>query len=272
MLPEILGVNLYATATALGYGLAVVVGFGLGLKDGRHWRDLLELGVVIVISGMLGAKVFHTLFEAKGHVLPDGRIAEGVLDLLRADPWHWARLFEAGYVYYGGVLFGIGMAYLYLRRGGFERIGAFGDYAAPGFAFGIFIGRLGCFAAGCCYGSPTDLPWAVTFPHGHASAGVPIHPVQLYDALFGLLALVGVVVFYQRRRFPGETFAGLIAAYAVWRFFTEMVRADADRGLWFKGLLSTSQIVSLVVLPVTLWIWRRELRRVKLVGARGDAA
>lgn len=270
MLPEILGLNLYVAATAAGYTLGVLIGFVLGLRDGRHWRDLTELGVVIVISGVLGAKVFHTLFEAKGHVLPDGQIAEGLLDLLRADPWHWARLFEAGYVYYGGVLMAIGMGYLYLRRGGFTRIGAFGDYAAPGFALGIFVGRLGCYTAGCCYGSPTSLPWAVVFPHGHASGGVPIHPVQLYDAAFGLVAFLLVLILHQKRRFPGETFALLIAAYSVWRFVTEMFRADADRGLWLSGALSTSQLVSLVVLPVTLFIWYRE--RNKARASEGPAA
>lgn len=257
MLPEILGLNLYTATTALGYAVGTGIGLWLGLKDGRHLRDLLELAVVIVISGVLGAKVFHTLFEAKGHVLPDGRIAEGLFDLFAADPWHWARLFESGYVYYGGVLFGIGMAYVYLKRGDFERIGAFGDYAAPGFALGIFIGRLGCYTAGCCYGSPTQVPWAVTFGGGHPSGGVPIHPVQLYDAAFGLLSFVLVLAFSRRRRFDGETFALLIAAYSVWRFGTELFRADADRGLWLSGALSTSQLVSLLVLPVTLALWWR---------------
>lgn len=267
MLPEIFGLNLYVLATAAGYALGVLIGVTLGLKDGRHWRDLLEMGVVVVISGVLGAKVFHTLFEAKGHVLPDGRTAEGLLDLLQADPWHWARLFEAGYVFYGGVLMAIAMGWLYLRRGGFERIGAFGDYAAPGLAIGIFIGRLGCYTAGCCYGSPTSLPWAITFPHGHGSGGVPIHPVQLYDAAFGLIAFVLVLALYKKRRFPGEAFAALIASYAVWRFVTELFRADADRGVWLGGLLSTSQLVSLAVLPVTLFIWWRELKKARAQSA-----
>lgn len=265
MHPEFLGLNLYAWATGLSYALAIVIGVTLGRRDGRAWADLLELALVIVISGVLGAKVFHTFFEARGHRLPDGTLAEGWLDLLSADPWHWARLFEAGYVYYGGVLFGIGFSLLYLRRAGLARIGAFGDYAAPGFALGIFIGRLGCFAAGCCFGRPTDLPWAVTFPAGHASHGAAIHPVQLYDAAYGLLAFIVIVLAYRRRRFPGETFALLIAAYTVWRFLTEGFRADSDRGIWLGGLLSTSQIISLVVLPVTLWIWWRELRAARAV-------
>lgn len=261
MLPEILGINVYATATTVGYALGVGIGLWLGLKDGRSLRDLLELGIVIVLSAVLGAKVFHTLFEGAGHHLPDGSIATGFWDLIRADPWHWARLFESGYVFYGGVLGAIGMGYLFTVRAGFEQKGAFGDYAAPGLAIGICIGRLGCFFAGCCYGAETDLAWAVTFPAGHPTRGTPVHPVQLYDAAFGLVAFATCLWYYPRRRFPGELFGGLVASYAVWRFLTEMVRADGDRGVWFGGSLSTSQLVSLVVLPVTVLLLWRAARR-----------
>lgn len=263
MQPEILGINVYSAATIGGYALGVVIGLWLGLKDGRRLVDLLELGIVIVLSAVLGAKVFHTLFEGAGHHLPDGRIATGFWDLIQADPWHWARLFESGYVFYGGVVGAIAMGYLFTVRAGHERKGAFGDYAAPGLALGIFIGRLGCYYAGCCYGAETDLAWAVTFPAGHPTKGAPVHPVQLYDAAFGLIAFAACLWYYPRRRFAGELFGGLVASYAVWRFVTEMFRADGDRGIWFGGALSTSQLVSLVVLPVTLFFWLREAKRAK---------
>lgn len=267
MLPEFLGINVYATATITGYVVAVAIGFWLGLKDGRDARDLLELAIVIVLSAVLGAKVFHTLFEASGHRLPDGSVANGLMELLKADPWHWARLFESGYVFYGGVVGALGMAYLFTVRAGFEHKGSFGDYAAPGFAIGIFIGRVGCFLAGCCYGAESDVAWAVTFPAGHPTEGAHVHPVQLYDAGYGLVAFVVCLWYYPRRRFAGDVFGGLIASYAVWRFVTEIFRADADRGVWMGGALSTSQIVSLVVLPATLFFWLREARRHKVRAA-----
>jgi phosphatidylglycerol---prolipoprotein diacylglyceryl transferase len=260
--PVILGIDAYAATTIFGYVFAVGLGLWLAVKDGRALRDGLELSLVVVLSAVLGAKLFHTLFEAEGHRLPDDTIATGLLDLLRADPWHWARLFEPGYVFYGGVVVATGMGYLFVRRAGFERIGDFGDYAAPGFAFGIFVGRLGCFFAGCCYGTPTDLPWAVAFPGGHATHGAAVHPVQLYDAVYGLVVF-GLCIWYgRRRRFAGELFGLLIMSYALWRFGTEVFRGDGDRGVWLLGL-STSQLVSLVVLPVTLFFFWRERRRTK---------
>jgi phosphatidylglycerol:prolipoprotein diacylglycerol transferase len=267
--PELLGVNVYVATTVMGYAIAVAWGFWLGMRDQRDPRDLLELGLVVVLSAVLGAKIFHTLFEAQGHNLPDGTTATGLLDLIKADPWHWARLFESGYVFYGGVVVAIGFTYLYTVRAGLPDKGSIGDYAAPGLALGIAIGRTGCFLAGCCYGTETDVAWAVVFPVGHASGSVPIHPVQLYDVFFGLSAAAACVWYYPRRRFGGDLFGMLVMAYAAWRFGTEIFRGDGDRGVWFAGSLSTSQLVSLAVLPVTVFFWNRAR---KLARGRTDAA
>jgi len=260
-------IHAYVVATVLGYGVAIVIGLSFGRRDGRDWQDLLDGALVITLSAVLGAKVFHTLFEAAGHHLPDGTIASGVVDLLRADPWHWARLFEAGYVFYGGVVGGIVMGFVFVWRREVPHPLAAGDYAAPGFALGIAIGRTGCLLAGCCYGRETDLPWAISFPSSHPTHGALVHPVQLYDVAFGLVAFVVVVALYRRRRFAGDMFAGLMVAYAAWRFVSEMFRGDVDRGVWALGL-STSQIVALLFLPASLamWTWMaRHLPRAPLV-------
>ena len=256
-------VNAYAAGSVVGYGAGVLLGVYYGLKDGRPLRDLLDLGLVVVLSALLGAKLFHTLFEASGHVLSDGTTAGGLVDLLKDDPWHWARLFEAGYVFYGGVVGGIVIPWIFAMRRGIPDKGSIGDYAVPGLLFGTFVGRIGCFLGGCCYGRATDVPWAVHFPASHESLGAGIHPVQLYDAAFGLVGLIAFLVLFRRRRFGGELFCAYVVAYAVFRFCTEMLRADADRGLWLGGLVSTSQLVALVMIPPTILIWRRALRLVR---------
>jgi phosphatidylglycerol:prolipoprotein diacylglycerol transferase len=253
----------YAASTVLAYALAVVIGIALGLKDGRDLRDLIEMGLVVVISAVLGAKVFHTVFEAKGHDLGDGRIAASVWELLAVDPWHWARLFEPGYAFYGGAVFGTGFAYLFAVRRELPNMGAFGDYAVPGFALAMAIGRVGCFLAGCCYGGPTTSSLGVVFPAGHPSHGVPVHPVQLYEALFCFSCFVASIALWRRRRFGGELFCAWVVAYAVWRLLIEFLRDDADRGMWLGGTLSTSQLVSLAALPVAVFFWVRALRRAR---------
>lgn len=256
-------VHSYSLLVGLASGLGVVVGMALGRRDGRPWRDLVDLGIVVIIGGFLGAKVFHTLFEAAGHELTDGRTATGLVDLLADDPWHWARLFEPGYVFYGAVVGAFLIGWFFMVRRALPDKWSVGDYATPGLLVGVMLGRIGCFLGGCCYGRASEVPWAVSFPVGHAVAGVPVHPVQLYDALYGVVGLVVVALLYKKRRFGGEALCAFFASYALYRFSTELFRADADRGLWLGGTLSTSQLVALATLPVTLVAWRRGLRLVR---------
>lgn len=256
-------VHSYSLLVGVAATVGVVWGMFLGRKDGRSWRDLFDLAIVVIVGGFLGAKVFHTLFEAAGHELTDGTTAKGVLDLLADDPWHWARLFEPGYVFYGAVVGAFFITWLFMVRRALPDRWSIGDYATPGLLAGVLIGRLGCFLGGCCYGRAADVPWAVTFPAGHAAAGVPVHPVQLYDAAFGAVGLVVLAWLYKKRRFGGEALCAFFASYALYRFSTELLRADADRGLWLGGLLSTSQLVALATLPPTLFAWRRGLQLVR---------
>lgn len=260
-------VHAYVFMTVAAFVAGVLIGGTLAVKDGRDPWDVVEGAAVIVLAAVLGSKVFHVLFESAGHKLPSGETATGIGDLLAADPWHWARLLEPGYVFYGGVVFAVAFGVLFIQRRGIDRLGAVFDYAAPGFVLGIAIGRAGCFLAGCCHGGPTDLGWAVTYPAGHVSGGIPVHPVQLYDVTFGLVALAFIIWYWNKRRFEGEVFAIAVTSYAVWRFTSEFFRGDGDRGVWFGGLLSTSQIVSLCVLPIAIFVWKRQ---VDLAKARED--
>jgi len=116
---------------------------------------------------------------------------------------------------------------------------------------------LGCFAAGCCYGKATTVPWAVVFTDPAAAAnvgtplGIPLHPTQLYEAGAELLIL-GVLLAAERRGrgFPGRTFWAYMFLYAVSRFIIEFFRGD-ERGMVF-GTISTSQFISLLIVPVAV--------------------
>jgi phosphatidylglycerol:prolipoprotein diacylglycerol transferase len=130
------------------------------------------------------------------------------------------------------------------------------DMYAPGIALGHVVGRLGCLLAGCCYGRPTGLPWGLTFTDPVAASnvgtplGVPLHPTQLYDAGAELLILAVLLIFERRgRTFAGRTFWLYVLLYAISRFIVEIYRGD-PRGLVFG--MSTSQFVSLLVLPIAL--------------------
>lgn len=258
---ELLGVEVasYAALMAVGYVAALWV----VMRQTRRVpppsaldRDQVwDLFIVMLVSSLLGAKVGHVLFEAPGHTLQGGRVATGIGELLAADPWHWARLGESGYVWYGGLIGALATAVVYFLRRPALDAWLYADAFAPAIALGAFFGRLGCLLAGCCHGRPTDLPWGLTFP-GHAA---PLHPTQLYDALAGLALFAWTFTRFPRRRFPGEQMGGFLVGYAVLRALSEVFRGDLERGAF--GVLSTSQLLSIPLGAIGLWIVRTGPRR-----------
>jgi phosphatidylglycerol:prolipoprotein diacylglycerol transferase len=147
------------------------------------------------------------------------------------------------------------VALIYIRRVGLP-LWTTCDVFAPGIALGHVIGRFGCFFAGCCFGKPTSLPWAITFTDPFAAANVgtplnvPLHPTQLYEAGAEFLILA-LLLSTERlgRRFAGRTFWLYMLLYAVSRFVIEFFRGD-ERGA--VGVLSTSQFISVLLAPLAV--------------------
>lgn len=174
------------------YGVLVAVAFLVGLwvtlklarRVGMNTELITNLVVYSALSGMLGAKLLMIVFD---------------WDHFRQHPgdiFSIATLQAAG-VFQGGLVLAIATAFFYLRHHKMTPLPVF-DVFAPGIALGHGIGRVACFAAGCCWGNECDLPWAVTFrnPDANALTGVPLrvrlHPSQLYELgtealLFGFL-------------------------------------------------------------------------------------
>lgn len=259
------GLSPWSVCAAVATAVAVVVGVVVGRRDvGTLPRGAwLELVVVVIAGGWLCAKLGHVVFEAKGHALESGGVARGVLDLLRADPWHWARLQDAGFVQLTGIAGAVGLGIVYLRRQGYGVfIAPLLDAAVVAIAVGVAIGRVGCFLAGCCYGAATDVAWAVHFPAGHETGGVGVHPTQLYDATAAALA-VGLWALSRRRR---DVLGSAAVIGSVWlfasRIATELVRGDVDRGQ--IGPLSTSQALASIGIVAVLLAWRRHRSQGKL--------
>jgi len=141
------------------------------------------------------------------------------------------------------------------------------DLIAPGIALGHVVGRFGCLLAGCCYGRPTSVPWAITFTNPAAATNVgtplntPLHPTQLYDAGAELL-IMGVLLLTEKRGrpFPGRTFWLYMLLYAISRYIVEIYRGD-ERGMILG--VSTSQFVSILIVPLSIIMLLRLRRAVK---------
>lgn len=193
--------------------------------DGRKLKETLCVLSAILLAALIGSKFAHVLFEAKGHLLTDGRIAGNFFELLQNDPWHGFRFNDPGYVFLGGLAACVLLSLIW------PKLSTYADYAVPGLCLGIFLGRLGCFWTGCCF-------------------GVHDFPVQLLDASFGLLCL-----------FKVRKFQDFLIFYSLWRFGLEFLRADESRGIWALGL-STSQWIALGFL--TTAIKSSQMRQIRI--------
>lgn len=227
---------LLAAAYLLGLQFALVRARSRGLDPSR----VMDLGILVIVAALVGAKLMLLIVD---------------FDVYRERPGELLTLLRSAGVFYGGLILAVMAALWYLRRHRMP-MWTVTDVFAPGIALGHVIGRMGCFFAGCCFGRRTDLPWAITFRHPAAAENVgtplniPLHPTQLYEAGAELLIL-GLLLLFERRgrAFPGRTFWGYLLLYGISRFVIEFYRGDS-RGM--VGMFSTSQFVSLLVVPLSL--------------------
>ena len=233
-------VNTYGVLLALAFMAALFVAARLGARDGLPRERVFDLGLWMLLGGLLGSKLLLMLAEPEYGA--DWR------NLLSID------FLRSGGVWYGGFLGGLLTGVLLIRRYrlSFWKVT---DAFAPGVALGQAVGRQGCFAAGCCWGRPTDAPWGVAFGEdAHRITGVPagihLHPTQLYESLAALLIFALLAWLHRRKRFDGQVVASYAVLYGLTRFTIEFFRDDPRGdilGLTTLTGLSTSQLISLAV-------------------------
>jgi phosphatidylglycerol:prolipoprotein diacylglycerol transferase len=262
------------------YGLLIAGAFLVGIwlaqrearRRGQDPERIADLSFWILVAALVGSRVYFILvnwddYFGAGKALvstPFGRIPR----LL--------AVWEGGLVFYGGFIGAALTAWWYMRRHRMRFL-PHADTLIPSVAFGHFMGRLGCFAAGCCWGDVAHghLPWAARFPPASLAyqtfaarenpaaflaadrlTTLPLHPVQLYES-FGELAifLALVLVVRPRKRFHGQVLAAWLLLYAILRTVSELFRGDVERGV--VAGLGVGQWTSLVIFAVGAAIWAR---------------
>jgi len=251
------------------YGLLLAIAFLVGLwvasrqarRAGLDANRVGDLAIYVLLAGLVGAKLMLVLVER---------------DYYLDRPGELLNIFQSGGVFYGGLLLAFVVAWWYTRH--YQLPGwRVADVLAPGVVIGQAIGRLGCLAAGCCYGKPADVPWAVVFRDVYAARNVgtpldtPLHPTQLYESLACLLIFGALLWLAPRKRFDGQVALAYVALYSAARFVIEFFRGDAARGSIMDGLVSTSQIVALVLIlgVAALWPWLLKKGRAEAPAASG---
>ena len=238
----------FGTITVYTYGVLLAAAYLLGLQlalkraKSRHLDStrVMDLGIYIIISALVGAKLLLLVTD---------------FQTFKSNPGELLNLLREGGVFYGGLIVAVVVALWYIRRVGLP-LWTTCDVFAPGIALGHVVGRFGCFFAGCCFGKPTSVPWAITFTDPFAAANVgtplnvPLHPTQLYEAGAEFLILIVLLVTEKRgHKFAGRTFWLYMLLYSVSRYAIEFYRGD-ERGS--VGPLSTSQFVSVILAPLAI--------------------
>jgi phosphatidylglycerol:prolipoprotein diacylglycerol transferase len=233
-------INTYGVFLALAFLCAILIAVRLGERDGLPRERIYDLSLWMLLASLVGSKILMLFTEPEYRDHP--------LQLLSLD------FLRSGGVFYGGLLGAVIAGYLLMKRYQLPWWKT-ADACAPGIAIGNFFGRQGCFAAGCCWGKPTSLPWGMKFSElGHEITGVPIdqhlHPTQLYESFAMLLVFFFLLWLHKRRRFSGQVILAYTLLYSIVRFAIEFVRDDPRGdilGLTTLTGLSTSQMISLVV-------------------------
>jgi len=248
---------LFATGVVLSWIWFMRRTRGMGLPE----EKLFNLTFYAVLAGILGAKLLLILIDWRTYLAHPGEI----LGTLRS----------AG-VLMGGVGAAALTFYLYAKRQGLP-VYALGDAIAAPLIFAQGLGRLGCFSAGCCWGVGVhaDNPFAVVFhdPQAHAQTGVPLDTplfaTQLTEMAYDMVLAVVLTLLWRRRVRPdGAVFWTYVLLYSLGRGVIEFWRGDVHRGVYFGGVVSTSQLLA----AATGAFAAAMLLRGRMAMARGELA
>jgi phosphatidylglycerol:prolipoprotein diacylglycerol transferase len=241
------------------YGVLGALGVVVGLitlnrranRAGLDGARLVDIALWIVIWALIGAKGLLVVVELPRYL---------------TNPAELLGLLRAGGVFLGGFFAAVIAGIVLFKRYKLPALVAM-DAIIPSLALGHSIGRIGCLLAGCCWGGVCHMPWAVTYtnPQAAANVGTPLHvalhPFPAYAALFNLGLYVLLEWLYARRHRPGSIFATYLMIYGAGRFLLEFTRGDEARGFVLSGVLSTSQLIGLVMIGLgavlTFWVRRR---------------
>lgn len=230
-------------AILLGTFIAIRLAKQVGFEPDR----IIDLAIVLVIGGVLGARLFYVfVYEPERYL---------------KEPLQIFAIWNGGLVYYGALIGGFITGTWYVLQKGLP-FWKLADIVSPPLSFGYGIVRLGCFMNGCCYGRPTDSWVGVIFPFIEGAPhldDIARYPTQIFSSVFGFLLFGLLLYLWKRRKFDGQVFLVFLILYAIGRSIVEYYREN----LIVFWHITISQLVSLlIIVPAVIFYWRisREVR------------
>jgi phosphatidylglycerol:prolipoprotein diacylglycerol transferase len=218
------------------YGVMIALAFLAGLwtatlrarRENIPGEKIADVTLWLMVGAILGARIVYvtTYWHEEFADRP---------------VWDVVAIWQGGLVYYGGFIGAVVAGAVYIRWKNLP-VWKTADVLAPSIALGSVFGRVGCLLNGCCYGRPTDVPWAITFtnPTAHDLSGtplnVPLQPTEIYSALFNLALYLFLAWLFRRKKFDGQIFATYLMGYAIFRGIVECFRGDYTNLHYHLGL------------------------------------
>jgi phosphatidylglycerol:prolipoprotein diacylglycerol transferase len=248
----------YGVLIVAGSMLAAHIASRLSRDNGHDPEIAWNLLIVVLITGVIGARLYH--------------IASS-WEYYRLHPGEMFGLQMSGFGIFGAVAGGVAGLWAFARYHKLHFL-EWVDYCAPGLLLAQAIGRWGNYFNQELHGYPTDLPWGIYIAPEHRLPGFEaferFHPTFLYESVpnfFGAVLLLYLAHNWRRGRLYGDLFFLYGIIYSVIRFFIEYQRPDA----WRIGGIPTAQWVSLAAVAffAPLLFIRRKLRRPSMVYTPG---
>ncbi|UDG83945.1 prolipoprotein diacylglyceryl transferase [Bifidobacterium pseudocatenulatum] len=223
-------IHIYALCILLGIVLAVWITTTRWKKLGGNFDQVLDITLVSVPAGIVGARIYHIITTPERFFGPDGDWAE------------MFRIWNGGLGIWGGVLFGALAAWAWCRHKHYP-MALLADAIAPGLLVAQAVGRLGNWFNQELYGAPTTLPWGLKLNMegtaiGHSEqcydgatcpSGTLFHPTFLYEMIWNLIG-AAIIVYIGSKAMKKLKAGSLFAVYIMWytlgRTWIESLRID----------------------------------------------
>lgn len=239
------------------YSLAYIIGILLGwvlskkifiknLEINKKFDDYISYLIIgIIVGGRLGYIVFYNF----------NYYLNNILDIF--------KIWEGGMSFHGGLI-GVICASIVFAKKNKQDYFLYTDVVALAAPIGIFFGRLANFVNSELYGSPTEVPWAVTFVQVD---NLSRHPSQLYEAVLEGIILFLILIYFRKKNYlekPGLISALFLILYSIFRFIVEFFRVPDEQLGYLILSLSMGQIISLifVIFGIILFYVKNENKQI----------